>query len=106
MSACEKGGQWQCALMLLADMGRAQMTANMISFSAAMLACERGGQWQCAVLLLEDMGQAQVSADVTIFNAVASACDKGGQWQRVLSLFQLRFQMSLLDESYATCDSG
>ena len=53
ISACEKGEQWQHALLLLEDICRAGVTLYVISFSAAISACEKGGQWQHALSLLE-----------------------------------------------------
>ena len=48
MSACEKGGRWETALALLAEMPRLGIEPNNYTFSAAMRACERGGQWEKA----------------------------------------------------------
>ena len=50
-------------------MGCAHVTANVVTFNAAMSACEKGGQWQHALLLLKDMGCAHVTANVITFNA-------------------------------------
>ena len=70
-------------------MSCAHVTANVITFSAAMSACEKGGQWQHALLLLKDMGCAHVAADVISFSAAMSACEKGGQWQHALLLLKV-----------------
>ena len=40
---CEKGGQWQHALPLLADMGRAGVALDVISRTTAISACDKGG---------------------------------------------------------------
>ena len=45
ISACEKGGQWQVALVLFAAMPLAEILPDVISYNAAVSACEKGGQW-------------------------------------------------------------
>ena len=44
ISACEKGGQWQRAVLLFGNMRKAIVNKNMISSSVAIAACEKGGQ--------------------------------------------------------------
>merc|ERR1711971_1152587 len=73
ISACEKGGQWRRALLLLNDIGLACVTADSISFSAAISACEKDGQWHHASLLLEDMGLACMPIDAIALNGAMSA---------------------------------
>merc|ERR1712139_729459 len=52
-SACEKGGQWQCAPEVLEGAPQRAMQPDVISYNAVTSACEKGGQWQCALELLE-----------------------------------------------------
>ncbi len=48
ISACEKGGQWQRALDLLARCESAGIKPNVITYNSAISACEKGRQWQRA----------------------------------------------------------
>lgn len=52
ISACEKGGRWEVACMLLNQMASVQMLADVISFNSAFLACYQCGQWQSAMDIL------------------------------------------------------
>merc|ERR1712224_883168 len=73
LSACEKGQQWREALRFLGEITQVWVTANVITFSAAISACEKGQQWGEALRLLGDMTQAWVTADVISFSAAISA---------------------------------
>ena len=42
ISACEKGGRWQQALMLLEAMQKVKVTPSEISYTATISACEKG----------------------------------------------------------------
>eukprot|EP00435_Cladocopium_sp_Y103_P027881 s2612_g6.t3 len=86
ITSCEKGRQWQLALVVLAAMGN---KADVFSFSAAISACEKCGRWQIALQLFENMATARVTADEIGFNAAISACEKGGQWPSAVQLLQL-----------------
>lgn len=60
MSACEKAGEWQSALLLLEAMRRVDIPPGVTAYSAGISACEKGTQWQRAVFLLtEVMPQAE-----------------------------------------------
>lgn len=53
--ACARGGQWQRALCLLADMVAAGLSPNVNTFSAAVAACGNAGQWERALALLDQV---------------------------------------------------
>ena len=53
------------------------MTANVLSFSAAISACEKGGEWEQASKLPDTMIGSGMIANVISFSAVISACEKG-----------------------------
>ncbi len=55
ISACEKGQQWQQALVPLAVMQKSAILPKDIFYSAANSACEKGTQWQQALGLLAVM---------------------------------------------------
>ena len=54
-SACEKGGQWECAVGLMEEMRAAGVAPDVITYNAAISACEKGGQWEHAVGLMKEM---------------------------------------------------
>ena len=48
ISACEKGGQWQRALVLLGEMWEEMLEPNVLTYDAGIRAYEKGGQLQRA----------------------------------------------------------
>ena len=56
-------------------MRKAGMSANMISFSAAISACEKGNQWEQALTLPDNMREPDRTADMISYTAI-SACEK------------------------------
>ncbi|CAK0865090.1 unnamed protein product [Prorocentrum cordatum] len=86
ISACEKGVQWQRALVLISDMREAKLEADVVSYNAGISACEKGGQWQRALALLSEIWEAKLSPSITSYSAAISACEKCWQWQRALEL--------------------
>ncbi|CAE7218689.1 unnamed protein product, partial [Symbiodinium pilosum] len=55
ISACEKGGEWQLALSLLAQMPAAGVVPSEISSSAGIAACGAARQWRMALSLFSCM---------------------------------------------------
>ena len=49
------------------------MTANVISFSAAISACEKGEQWEQALALLHKMHETSRASNVISLSAAISA---------------------------------
>ena len=54
LSACERGRQWQMALLSMNDMLEKRLV-NELSFSSTMHACEKFGQWKLLGCLLATM---------------------------------------------------
>ncbi|CAK9030728.1 Pentatricopeptide repeat-containing protein, partial [Durusdinium trenchii] len=48
ISACEKAGQWQVALLLLSQLVE-EDRMDVTSYNAAISACEKGVQWRLAL---------------------------------------------------------
>ena len=69
-------------MSLLEDIGRAGVTLDVISFSAAMSTREKGAQRHHALSLLENMRRKGITLDVISFSPAISAGEKGGQRQR------------------------
>jgi len=88
ISACEKEGQWQQALILLREMESRGISPGTISYNAAISACEKGGQWQRALALLREMESRGIVPDTISYSAAISACEKGRQWQQALELLR------------------
>ena len=76
ISACEKGGRWQLALSLLAELGEGRVQNSTITCNAATGACEKGGQWQLALGLSAELGESTVQPHTITCNAAISACEK------------------------------
>lgn len=56
ISACQKRGEWQLALSLMAEAWDAELQLDEISYNAAMAACGKGQEWQMALELFQARG--------------------------------------------------
>ena len=79
ISACDKGGKWKHALLLLEDLRKKDATPDVTSYSAGISACGKGGKLKGALSLLEDRCKAGITPNSINFNAAISACAKGGK---------------------------
>ncbi|OLP80032.1 Pentatricopeptide repeat-containing protein, chloroplastic [Symbiodinium microadriaticum] len=86
ISACEKGGEWQMALLLLSQMPLAGVVPNEFSFNAGISACEKGGEWKMAPYLLSQMPAVGVVPDEISFGAGIKSCGTARIWEMALSL--------------------
>ncbi|CAE7681784.1 unnamed protein product [Symbiodinium pilosum] len=87
VSACEKKGQWQAALLLLFELEGASGRADMILASSAISSCEKRSQWTMAVFLLMSMLSSGLKADGIMYNSAISACEKE-RWEMALWLYE------------------
>lgn len=53
IAACDRGGAWDVALMVLDEAREGEGTANVFAYTAAISACGKSGHWEKAVSLLE-----------------------------------------------------
>lgn len=56
ISACQRRGEWQLALSLMAEAWDAELQLDEISYNAAMAACGKGQEWQMALELFQARG--------------------------------------------------
>ncbi|CAE8596114.1 unnamed protein product [Polarella glacialis] len=96
ISACEKGGQWQLAMELLAEMPEKRISPNEVSYNAAISACEKGREWQLALGLLAQMSEVKVAPNRISFHAAISACGKASYWQMAVGLLCRMPQLMVL----------
>eukprot|EP00913_Durusdinium_trenchii_P002491 g2303.t1 len=82
ISACEKAGKWQNALVLLEA---ADFLADVITYNASISACEKAGKWQLAIHVLQQMKNITVEADLISYNSAISACREDA-WPYALHL--------------------
>ena len=64
ITACEKCEKWQHALLLLAEIWRFGVQANVVSCSAAISACSKCEEWGKSMGLLQDMLQKELQMNV------------------------------------------
>ena len=87
ITAYEKAGQWESALLLLNKMKQGgQVQPNVVSYNAVMLACGKAGQWQHIASLLNAMKSEGVKPDAVTYGTMISACKKVGQCEVALLL--------------------
>jgi pentatricopeptide repeat domain-containing protein 1 len=55
ISSCEKGEQWQWALLLLNDLLDKRLAGNRITYTSTISACEKGGRWQWALYFMAEL---------------------------------------------------
>ena len=95
-----KGGQWEQAQRVFADMEVAGVQPNTYTYTSLIKAGSgsrldgsrtcgalRGGQWERAQHMFDGMTAAGVKPDVITFSALISAMGKGGQWERAQHVF-------------------
>ena len=88
ISACEKGGQWERALLLLDEMRRCGVKQDIFGFSAAISACAKGGQWERALSLLNEMRESGVEPNEFSYSSAIQACARAGQADVAMRLFE------------------
>lgn len=88
ISACEKGSEWQQALVLF-ESAVAEAQCDVVLYNAIISAFEKCGHWVLALHFLEDMELQNLAPDGITYSALISACEKGLQWQKALDLLNL-----------------
>ena len=66
LSACERGRQWNLALLVFEDMLE-QRTVNQICLGATMLACEKTSKWQLLASYLSTMSKLELQQSSTVY---------------------------------------
>lgn len=84
LAACQVGGDWSKALLLLRDLRNPDKTA----FTAGAGACGRAGRWELVLSLLQDMANRGLSPEVMAVNYALAACEKAGQFEAARQLMQ------------------
>ena len=100
LSACAEGGEWECALCLLKEIGDVKLERSIVSYNAALSACAAGSQWLLALHILEIALKSGLQGSLASFTATMDACAESKRWETVLRLFvQLR-------QSFIDLDAG
>ena len=74
-------------MLLLGEMERKDVRADIISFDAAISACEKAGEWENALVLLDESNQKALQPNVITCSALISACGNAGEWPLALHFF-------------------
>ena len=83
--ACEKGGQPDVAVSVLAERGQSILGSNVVSRNAAPSVCEPGGQWGRVFDVTNEMRQQTLEVDVLSCSAANDACVTSWQRERTVS---------------------
>jgi pentatricopeptide repeat domain-containing protein 1 len=67
-------------------MKEANVTPNVITYTALINACGKGGQWEEALKLLDAMEEDKVTPDTITYNALINACEQRGQWKQAFKV--------------------
>ena len=88
INACERGGQWEEAEMLLQEMQALGLSPDRVTYNTAIAAAARAAQWEQSLRLLDAMraGGEATAPDAWSYSAAMRACDKGGQPSAALRL--------------------
>ncbi|CAE7263383.1 unnamed protein product, partial [Symbiodinium sp. KB8] len=90
----------------------AELSPDVVSYSAAISSCEKGGSWPLALQLFDSMRQSELSPDVISYSAAISSCEKGMRWQLALQLFgslseeKLRPNVICYNATISSCEKG
>eukprot|EP00439_Symbiodinium_sp_Y106_P073702 s287_g13.t4 len=103
ITACETGGEWQRAVLLLSQMRPARVSPDIVSFNATLSACKKGSDWQLALGLLRRMAAQRLQPDMVTFGAAIAAC--GSSWQSAIDLVSQMLAAKLHHESAHVWDS-
>ncbi|CAL1129066.1 unnamed protein product [Cladocopium goreaui] len=87
ISACEKSGEWQAAIFLLACMSAALVPMTAVTVAAAISACEKCVQWTMALQIFAEAATT-MQLDVVSYNAAIAACEKGSCWEAALTFMR------------------
>eukprot|EP00439_Symbiodinium_sp_Y106_P061497 s1130_g9.t1 len=110
--ACETGGQWQRALMLLSEVEQSRIEADAVIYNATISACGESGPWRVVGHLLSDMHVKQIRCDIVTFGAAIDSWKKSGCWQHaILQLAELQSirvspNLVIYNAALATCEKG
>ncbi|MHA6881870.1 hypothetical protein [Ralstonia pseudosolanacearum] len=98
ISACEKAGRMDEALVLLSELkaigsNDPMMRPNVVTYSAAISACEKAGRADHAVALLSELKafaahDPDMRPNVVTYSAAISACGKAGWVDQALALLE------------------
>ncbi|CAE8584132.1 unnamed protein product, partial [Polarella glacialis] len=91
---------------------QASLTANEVSFGAAISACEAGRMWQLALGLLSEMRATGARPDIMSCGSALRTCQREGLWCEALVLVSQMATLSVtpdvvsLSEGVSACDRG
>ncbi|CAE7711596.1 unnamed protein product [Symbiodinium sp. CCMP2592] len=86
ISACDKAGEWQKALLLLWGKAAVDGYINEFCCNSAISACGRAGMWELALWHLAAVSELSLVPTDMNYSAAISGCERGSQWERALVL--------------------
>ncbi|CAE7539339.1 ogdh [Symbiodinium microadriaticum] len=104
ISAFEKAGEWQRAMLQLQMMSEEKLSPDIISHNALISACARAGKWEAALGVFVSRLRAG-GADAHSLTAALSALALAGLWGRALALLE-ETKLGSLSPSCAVCNAA
>jgi len=74
MRLCNKGGLWERALGLMAEMRAAGVAPNVITYNALIRACGKSGKWELSRKAFVEMMAVGVAPNTFTFNSLITSC--------------------------------
>ena len=133
LAVCQRAGEWECALEVLAEMKRGKTkqrrelsrggaasaaavaasgleapvpSPDLISFNTAMGACGRARRWEEALRLLEELRGFGFSPDMVSYNTAAAACARVEKWDLALEVINRGRRVGVLPASVSAIGVG
>lgn len=79
MSALERGGQWDNALIVAEDVQHSRLDLDLLYYTTAMSACSGGGCWERALNYWQAIQETNLEANTVAYTSLIGTCVLGGK---------------------------
>ena len=103
VSACQRGRQWQVALLLCKGLHASSLRLDPATHNAAILVCAACGQWLSTMDLLQDLHSVRYAIDSVARAAAIDTCETNLQHQNAAMLLDDMAEAAVAEIAHA-CD--